>query len=153
VYYASKSVVFGTAFAKTVLAALKTAPANPLINTGKVRLSHDPAFNPIPASTVAALVAQEASFSGYTAGGIAVALSAPLNLTTQVDGVLTSALFLAVTASPFVADVAYGWWIDDGTNVIAGEAFAGGVNVGFNGPGDFLDLEVFLPYVLHQATA
>jgi hypothetical protein len=150
--FKSQNVIYGTAFLNTVLAAFKTIPAAALIATGKLRLSHDPAFNPVPGTALAALVAQEANFSGYPAGGAAVVLSAPVNLSPTAQGAVVSNLFLATTASPFVNDNCTGYWIDDGTNFIMGEAFGAGQAAAFSSPGDFLELIVELPMQAGQAT-
>lgn len=151
--YTAQNVTFGQAFMNTIMAALKTVPSGALIATAKLRLSNSPSFAPTPASTIASLDATECAYSGYTAGGIAVSLSAPLNLSTVCQGVLTNGLFLATTASPFVPDVAYGWWIDDGTNFIAGERFSGNQSASFASPGAFLDLNALVPGQLAQATS
>jgi hypothetical protein len=148
--YSSQNAVIGRAFADTILAALKTVPGSALITSGKVRLSKDPSFNPSSDSSVVALEANEADFSGYPAGGVAVSLSAPLNFSLGCQAVLTSALFLAAAASPFVPNVVTGYWVDDGTNVVQGERFAGGVNFSLSAPGDFLELAVFFPERLLQ---
>jgi len=52
-----------------------------------------------------------------------------------------------------VPDVVTGWWIDDGTNVVASERFEGGVTVGFAAPGSFLTLTAILPFQTHQVTS
>lgn len=148
--YTSKSVVFGLTFANTILAALKTVPSAALISSGKVRLSNNPSFNPVPTSTITSLAANECAYSGYTAGGIAVSLTTGLILDGVTQGATTSALFEATTATTFVPDVAYGYWIDDGTNMIMSERFANGGVGTFSAPGNFLDLIVLLPYQLLQ---
>ncbi len=151
--YESVNIVYGQAFANTLLAAMKTAPTNPLINAGKLRLSHDPAFNPTSSSTISALAAQECDFSGYTAGGVTFTLTTGIDLSAAAQGATTYALFEAATATPFVSDTAYGYWIDDGTNVIAAERFANGGSAAFNAVGAFLGLTVFLPVQMTQATS
>jgi hypothetical protein len=150
--YESQQVGYGSAFADTILAALKTVPGGALIVTGKVRLSQDPAFNPTPLSVITDLTPNEANYSGYAAGGIAAILSAPLNLSTVCRGVLIPALFLDTTGSPNVTNVVYGYWIDDGTNVIAFERFANNQTANFTGTGDFLSLTILLPIQLSQGT-
>lgn len=150
--YQSQEVGYGRTFADTILAALKTVPGGALITSGKIRFSKDPAYDPTPASAIADLSAHECDFSGYTSGGYATTLSAPLNLSTVCGGVQCSALAIAGTASPFVPNTVYGYWLDDGTNVIAFERFAGGASMSIAAPGDFIDLQVFLPLQLAQAT-
>ena len=151
--YTAQQVTYGQAFVNTILAALKTVPGAALIVAGKLRLSNNPTLVLTPQTTIAALAANECAYSGYTAGGIAVVLSAPLNLSNNAQGVLTTGLFLAVTATPYVPDTATGWWIDDGTNFIVGERFAGNQVATFAAPGAFLDLIAELPIQLGQATS
>lgn len=148
----ARNVVFGIAFVDTVLAALKTVASAALIATAKVRLSTDTAFNPTPNVTISALAAHEAAYTGYTAGGVAAVLSAPVNPSTVVLGVLIPALFIATSSGSFVPATVTGWWLDDGTNFICGEAFGGGNTANFGQPGDFLDLTVVVPFGLQQST-
>jgi hypothetical protein len=151
--YTAQNVTMGQAFMNTIIAALKTVASAALIASAKVRLSNSPSFNPIPGSTIAQLAANECAYSGYAAGGIAAVLSAPVNLSAGAQGTLISALFEATTATPFVPDTAYGWWIDDGTNFIAGEKFANNANAPFAAPGSFLSLTAIVPGQLTQATS
>jgi hypothetical protein len=150
--YASQYVVYGRAFMETVIAAFKTVPGGALVVTGKVRLSTDPSFNPTPLSKISDLTPNEANYSGYASGGIAAVLSAPVILSPAAVATVISAFFLATTGSPFVPNNTYGYWIDDGTNVIAAERFANAGVAGFGEAGDFLALTVLLPMQLAQAT-
>lgn len=152
-YYQAKSVTFGRTFINTVLAALKTVPGAALLVAGKLRLSQDPSFNPQPSSLIADLTPAEADYSGYVAGGVAVVLTAPVNLSTVADGVLFTALYLAAAATPFVANNVTGWWIDDGTNYVAGERFQNNGVASFSAPGAFLNLTAVLPQQLIQGTS
>jgi hypothetical protein len=136
-----------------VIAAFKTVPGAALIVAGKVRLSQDPSFAPTPDSTIAGLAANEADYSGYAAGGIAAVLSAPVNLSNNAQGTIISATFTAVSATPFVPNQVYGWWLDDGTNFIAGERFVNNGQAPFGAVGDFLALIVLLPGQLLQPTS
>lgn len=149
--WTAQNVVYGRDFVKTLIAALKVAPDDPLINTAKVRLSQDPTFNPSPDSTVAGLDANEATFSGYSAGGLALTVGVPVNLTTLIIGATTPTLFVVATATPVVGNDIYGWWIDDGTNVIAGEKFPAGGAASMNLVGDFIQLDVSVGVSLYQA--
>lgn len=150
--WTAKQIVFGRTFADTILAALTARPATALIVTPKVRLTTDPSFNPQPSNVIADFTASEANYSGYTAGGIAPTLSGALNLTPTIQGVNATVLFIATTASPFVTSNVTGWWLDDGTNVIAAEAFGPGNVAAFASAGDFLNLEIRLPVGLFQPT-
>jgi hypothetical protein len=148
--YSSVEVVYGEAFVKSVLAAYKTIPGGPLVSAGKLRLTSNPSFTPTPQSDLLVLEAEESDFSGYPAGGIAVVLTAPVNLSTVAAAVLFTGLFEAAAATPFVGGTVYGYWIDDGTNMICAERFDGGVGAPFAAPGDFLNLTVILPFMLQQ---
>ena len=142
--YSSQTITFGRAWLETVVAAWKTTASNPLINTAKLRLTTVSSFLPSPDATIAGLDANEANYSGYTAGGLAIVLSAPVNLSPTCVGSVVNETFIATAGSPFVPNVLTGYWADDGTNVIAMEAF-GGAGIPINGPGDFLALLMQLP--------
>lgn len=149
--YNSTTVIYGRSFLNTILAAFKTLPAAALIiAAAKIRLSKDPAFAPTADSTIAGLAAQEATFTGYPAGGIAVVQSAPVNLSPGAQGELATALFTATGSA--IGNVVTGYWIDDGTNVVLAERFAGGLNVSFAVANDFLELVVQLPLQTVQKT-
>jgi hypothetical protein len=150
----SKNVVFGQAWVNTVLAAYKTLPTTALIlATAKIRLNNSPTFNPQPSMTPAINAATECAYSGYTAGGILAVQSAPVALSPNVNGEVISALFEATVVTPFVPDMAYGYWIDDGTNVILAEAFGGSNIAPFGAPFQFLQLNILLPFYFFQGTS
>lgn len=151
--FTSQQVTFGKAFLNSVVAAWKTVASAALIATAKVRLSNNPGLVINPGLTIAELAANECAYSGYTAGGLALVVGAPANLSPTCQGAVTGLQFLAASASPFVPDTAYGYWVDDGTNFIAGEAFPGGVGFSFGAAGDFLELVLELPLQSTQATA
>lgn len=148
--YTSNRVVFGTAFLNTVIGALNTLPAAKLINAAKVRLNQLNGFNPAPGSTIAGLAANEATFTGYTPGGLAFAAGAAVNLSPNAQGSLTAVLFQATGST--TGNTIFGYWIDDGTNFIMGEAFPAGSPVIFANNGDFLELFVEIPMQNRQAT-
>lgn len=150
--FASANPVYGSAFLASIIGAYKTAPMNPLIDTAKVRLSNNPAFVASPGSTVAELDATECAYSGYAAGGIALVVGAPVILSATCEGAVTALQFLATSATPFVSDTAYGYWIDDGVNVILSEPFSVPGGIPFAAAGNFLELIVQLPQQAPQAT-
>ncbi len=152
--YQSQNIVYGQAFADTVMAAFKTVPGGALIaSAAKLRLSQDPSFNPSPGSTIASLASGEANYSGYTAGGLAVVQTGPVNTSPSCQAMFVPGVFVATTGSPFVPNSVTGYWIDDGTNVIMGERFAGGATATFAEAGDFLVVSVLLPEQELQATS
>ncbi len=136
----------------TVLAAFKTTASAALIASAKVRLSNNPSFRPTPTDTIAGNAATECDYSGYAAGGVALVVGAPANLSPTCQGAVTGVQFLATTATPFVASSAYGYWVDDGTNVILAEAFSAGFIATFAAAGDFLELVLEIPQQSPQAT-
>jgi hypothetical protein len=150
--YTPQNLTYGTAFLNAIIAALKVAPTNPLVNTAKVRLSANPSYNPTPTSTITALASEEANYSGYTAGGLALTVGSPVNLSSTCQGAVTALQFLATTATPFVANQIYGYWVDDGTNVLVAEKFAAGLVVAFGAPGDYLELLVTFAQQAYCAT-
>lgn len=151
--WTAQRVVWGRAFMNSVVAALKTAAEDPLIMTGKIRLNTNPAYNPTPDSTRAALAADEAAYSGYTAGGIALTVGDPVRLAENIVGAMSSVLYRATDVDPFVSATVYGWWIDNGTIVVCGEAFPSGTVAAFGNPFSFLQLDISLPFGLMQAAA
>jgi hypothetical protein len=148
--YTSNRVVFGTAFLNTMLAALNAIPGAKLINAAKCRLSQAPGFAPAPGSLIAALAANEANFTGYTPGGVAFAATPVQNLSPNAQGTVTPVVFSATGST--TGNVIYGYWIDDGTNFIMGEAFPAGQAVNFASAGDFLEIIVEVPIQNRQAT-
>lgn len=148
--YTSQNVVFGKAFANIVLAALKTVPGGALLATGKLRLSKASPFNPTSGMSLADLEADEADFSGYPAGGVAVSLTTGVNVTPQIQGAVTRGIFEAATATPFVGNSVTGYWVDDGTEMAIGEAFTDDQVAAFNAVGDFLILNALIPLNLLQ---
>jgi hypothetical protein len=148
--YTSNRVVFGQAFANTLLAALNAIPGAKLINAAKLRLSQLNGFNPTPQSTIASLAANEATFTGYTPGGYAFAATPVQNLSPNAQGTVTAVVASATGST--TGNTIYGYWIDDGTNFIMGEAFPVGQSVQFANAGDFLEVIVEIPVQLRQAT-
>jgi hypothetical protein len=148
--YATQQAVYGTAFLNSILAAFKTVATAALVATAKVRLNINPAFNPGPGDTIAENAANEANFTGYTAGGAAVMLGSPVNLSPTCQGAIATANFAATSSGTFVSNVIHGYWIDDGTNVIFAEAFPAGVSFTFGVPGDFLELILQFPQQSNQ---
>ncbi len=148
----SQNCVYGRTFGVASLNTYDTMVGGAgLIGTGKLRLSHQAGFNPTPDTALADLEAQEAAFTGYPAGGIAVVLTDPVNFAPNLLGVQCRGVFICGTADPQVTDTVYGWWIDDGTDMKAAEPFPLGVTWAAQNPGDFLDLIANLPWHLIQS--
>lgn len=150
--YRTAAVVWSKAFVDKVLSAIKTNPAAALVVAGKVRLSKDPAYNPAPGDAIADLTPQEADFTGYPAGGVALALSGPVNLGGAGDAMIADALFTG--GGPFLVDNGIrGYWIDDGAIVVCGERFADGLVIGIAAAGDFIELDLRLPLGFFESAA
>ena len=144
-YYRSQSVVLGTAFVDAILAAMTTRPAGALMVSPKVRLNASSTFSPQVGSLIADFTANETTYSGYTSGGVAYTPTGIGNLSAAAQAQYGSVTFAATAATPFVSGVAYGWWIDDGTNVLWAEKFTNGFVMSFGAPGDYLVLDLILP--------
>jgi len=142
VNYQSKNIRLWRAFVASMLNAVKVVPGAALIVGGKIRLSKSESFNPLGTEAVADFEADEADYTGYAAGGIAATFSVPVNQNASTLAIVAPALFVAGTATPQVACTVYGWWLDDGTNVVMAERFANNLNKAFAAPGDFLALDV-----------
>lgn len=147
------SVVLGQAFIDTILANFKAPNVAKLVDAAFVRLSKDPAFNPTSASLVADLELAEADFSGYAAGGYALVLGAAINAGGGGRACAGNIVAIAGAANPFIQNTVYGWWVDDGANMIAGQAFGDGNQVAFGKPGDFLDMLAGIPLNFLQPAA
>lgn len=149
--YVTVAPVLTSAFAKTVLAAYKTVPLAELIPTPKLRLSKDPLFNPGPESVIADFTPNEADFTGYPAGGSAPVLSAPFKFSLLLWGLQQTVVF--ASSGSAAQNTIYGYWLDDGSDVIIAEKFAGGQTAAFNDTGDFLALDVRVPFYLTPPAA
>lgn len=151
--YESVRVTWGRAFLASVVAALSARPAAALVVASKIRLSKDPGFNPLSSSLIADFTAQECDFHGYTAGGYAPTYSGTVNLGAGIIGTTANVLPTCDSAAAPSPNTCYGWWSDDTVNVIMGEKFANGAFFVFAAPGDYLDLQVSLPFGLSQLAA
>jgi hypothetical protein len=147
--YVSQSPTYGRTFLASVIAALSARPAGALLTNGKLRLSKDPGFNPTENSHIADLTGGECDFSGYTAGGYTVTLGATLNVSGSALGAPDDILAVATTATPQVGNSIYGYWIDDGTNIVMFEVFAGGpIPVAI--AGDYCEVDLRVPLRFNQ---
>lgn len=148
VHHTTQNVVIGRTWMRVVLAAMAADPNAALIVTPKIRLSKNPLLSITPQTDIADLEAAEADFTGYTAGGITWTVGVPVNLGPTRVGLQFPVSYVAGTADPFVANTIYGWWADDGTNLIVGEVFVPPLTYGFATQGDFLQLDLVMPVAL-----
>jgi hypothetical protein len=144
----TKSAVLSQYTRNAQLSALVTRPAGAIVGNPHVNLTHDPAFNPTPTTTLAALVAQVASFSGYVP--VVPVPVAPVNLDPATQGMIWSAVFEATVASPFVGDTITGYWEDDGTNMVLAEAFGVGNSIPIAAPNDYVQIDGIYPLASPQ---
>lgn len=139
----TKAMVLSTYFRNALLSAAAARPAGPLWPTPVIKLSQDPAFSPQPADTDATLSAGVANFSGYAAA--VPVFTVPVNLSPQTQALITSVIFEATAASPFVPNSITGYWGSDGTNVTGAEAFGAGNSISIAAAGDYVWLDYVLP--------
>lgn len=149
-YAQSKNPVFSRAFMDKVLTALKTVPGAALIPTLTVRLLAGTLPALTPDTPLATLTGLEANYSGYAA--LTPVPTVPVQLSVNAEGYIASTTFVATTASPFVPATVTGYFITDGTNLVAMEAFPAGQQYPMSAAGVFLDLDIALPGQLIQAT-
>jgi hypothetical protein len=123
--YTNAGALFLATLVQTALAASKVR----LFQNGMVTIS--------PTTTKADLVAAEASFTGYTAGGYAIATWLSPILAPEGGYSIQSPLVQADTASPYtVGNVIGGYWIQEaGGDVIFAVQFAVGVPMQTAGQG------------------
>lgn len=146
----SRRVVIGAAWAALNVAAWATRAAAALVVTPKVRLNTSPAYNPQPGDALSVYTANEGNFTGYTAGGYTWTPSGQVNLGTGIIGVTGNVIPTCSGSASPSPNTIYGWWMDDGSNVIVAEQFGTGIFFTFANPGDYLDLQVSIPATLFQ---
>lgn len=150
-YYEAQNLIYARSFADAWLDAFSTIPTAKLIAAPTVRLLMGALPAITPDTTLAALEALEANFSGY--GADTITLTVPAQPSTKVEGAIGSATFIAATASPFVSSNVSGYFLTDGTNLVAAEAFPNGQVFPIAAAGQFLTINVVLPNNLYQATS
>lgn len=153
VYYNSLFVVIGTAYMDTLVAAQGTRAAAALIVAPKVRLYGASPYNPQVGDAIADLTPSEMAFSGYPTGGVAPTFTGPVRLSPSCQGLVGSVVFEATGSPVTTPGTAYGFWVDDGTNVLWQEPFAGAFTAPFAIAGDFLVLNLVLPFPQRVATS
>lgn len=145
--WAAQKVVLAKRIADLLLGTLSARPAGALLTAPKLHLSKDAAFAVIPTSSSVTLALQEADFSGYAAGGVAVVFVGPVNMGSQADGLIMDNVFLRTLGTPDIGESVYGWWIDDAAGFVCGEAF--GQPLALDLVEDFLDLLIAVPINLY----
>jgi hypothetical protein len=121
----SETVIYGRTWLAAAMTAWTTAPMAPPLDTSNIHLMGAAGFTPTADTTLDALTAVEAAYTGY--GPDSPGFSAPVSLIGGGLGLPAIASFLAAAPTPpdpFVGDIVTGWWVDDTTNVIAGGTFA-----------------------------
>lgn len=152
--YQAKNVIVSKTFGDAIVAAFSARPAAALLGaTPKLRLGTDPGMVIDKTTTLADLAAQEANYSGYTAGGVTPTVTGPVNEGEDQVAAVVNNVFVATTASPFVGNTVCNWWIDDGTNLVVGETLDEADRVEIAEAGDFYDLLAVLPVSLRVEVA
>jgi hypothetical protein len=120
----SDTVVYGRTWLAAALTAWTTVPVAVPLDTANIHLMGAAGFLPTADTTLDALTAVEAAYTGY--GPDSPGFSAPVSLVGGGLGLPALASFLATAPTPpdpFVPDTITGWWVDDTTNVIAAGTF------------------------------
>lgn len=143
--YITKQITWSAAAVQAMLLANKTLPGAALIAPGYMGLFKND-FTPTPLSVAGDLT--PADFSGYSLSLTVV--QPPHNLTPQRAACQMQQSFIATTASPFVPNTCYGYYIADVTGAIlyASERFD--VPIPIASVGDFISVNALLalPYVV-----
>jgi hypothetical protein len=146
VFLVTQTLVYMTAFLQAVITAFTTRPAAALLATPTVHLYNN-LYAPVPGSVVGSFT--ETAFSGYAAA--TPTISAPVNTSPNCLAAVAPCTFIAVTASPFVPDTIYGYYIESAGVLVAAESFSSPVPI--TAPGDFIDLQVVLPMQAYMAAS
>lgn len=136
----SVAPVWSKALCDALLNALTAVPLAPLLNAPNVHLfKNNTVFG--PSTLLSGLT--ESDFPGYAIVAMG-ALAGPVTLTSLAEAKYVDADF-ACNAAPSPAQIVYGYYVTDGTNLIlyAGETFPIPVNIA--SPGDFVSLELIWP--------
>lgn len=101
-----------------------------LLNNGHKLKLYSNNYTPTPSSPITAFV--ECNFQGYLAADLTGAFGAPSFV---VDGQYQiSTGFFTYTCSGGAGQTAYGWWIDDGTNLKMAQQFDTPVSITLGSP-------------------
>lgn len=147
--YLTVTLVYARSFLLSILAAFTARPAAALVSGFNVHLLRDSAISLNSDTVRADLLGHECGYSGYAPQVVSTWVTVR---TPNGEALAANSLFVAGSAAPFVTDSAAGYWIDDGTNFLFGEYFAGGLHALFPYAGTYLDLNLLLP-IQGQLTA
>lgn len=147
-YRQSKNLTWGRAAASTILNAFSVAPGGALIAAPTIGLWKSADFTPNSNTILAAFTAVQADFSGYAQQNLT--LSDVVNLSSGVIGVVGDVTFNSTDVDPFVQSTIYGYWIQSAGGIIAFEKFEANEEVPIGTFGDFLGLDVNVPFTLTQ---
>lgn len=139
--------VWAAALLGNLLKALATRPAGALLTTPTVVL-----YTAGPTPNVNSVIGDFtlATFSGY-AGQVAT-LAGPVTVGLTTEAMVSSVLFIATAASPFVANTILGYLITDGAGAYyGGEQFATPVPIA--AAGQYLALELVMPLTANALNA
>lgn len=151
--YTSADVHVCDVLLSDILAGFAAIPTAAFGATGKLRLSTDTNFTASDTVLPAELADFEADYTGYTAGGVSVVWTSIVNPATSGKAIRFDHLFTAtepVAPAVFVPNTVFGWWIDDGSVVLAMERLSLPAGAGLGVPGDYLALGVLLGFTNTQ---
>lgn len=145
----TNEVVYSEEFARVVVAAIKTNPAAALAVAPMVRLIQEESFSPTPATTLAEVVAVEADFTDYAEK--ALTMTEPANVGPDVEGAIGTVNFNMTTDPVVTQNTIYGYFIEATDVLVLTEMFATGQQVSMANVGDFLTLNVAIPFRDYQS--
>lgn len=144
-YYTMQAFMWARALLNAMLGALTARPAGALLTTPSVVL-YTAGPTPGPGSAVTDFT--EADFSGYAAEPVTP--SAAVELGTNSQALVFTALFVATTASPFVPNVLVGYIVTDAASAYyGGEEFPEPLSI--SEAGQFLQINGAFPAHLYVA--
>lgn len=147
----SQAPVYTQDYLRRVADAYKTNPAAALLPTPAIGLIKDSGFNPNPATTLAEATAAECDFTDYARK--TPTLSDGVNLGVSIEGVTGTGTY-TITTDPVVTDnTVLGYFVTDGTIVVAAELFGDGQSVEMAEPGDQLLVVMQLPLMSYQSVS
>jgi hypothetical protein len=149
--YTARSFTYSQAFAQAIVAAYLARPAAALIAAPDVHLFKANTISPTPQSVAADFAAGEADYTGYAL--TSPTLTGPANLSTQIEGAVTSTTFLISAGPVTVTNVIGGYWIQQGSVVVGYEVFVSGQTQTMAAIGDYIALNLALPVMEFQSVS
>lgn len=143
--FVSMACTYTEAFLRRVFGQWLAAPAAgapALVQGGDLRLFKADGFVPGVNSTTADMAAHECVFTDYAFKP--VALVGPVNLGTEIEGVVQTVTWIMATSPAAAVDTVGGWWIEDAAGLLVCHEVLP-VPVPMGAVGDAFSLTVKLP--------